>query len=144
MSDERYAIAASAGDDGLWDWNLLTGEIYYSPRWKIGLGYSESEIENRASEWFSRVHPDDRTLLQSELEPDLSFIGTLGFVRRVLLLHHNPFLFGHASTHSRGIRERRALPHRVFPCGLFLWMSLLRTLREYRVKNRDVTDREVC
>ena len=67
-SEQRYALAARAVNDGLWDWNLLTEEIYYSPRWKVGLGYSESEIECRTKEWFSRVHPEDLPQLLSQLE----------------------------------------------------------------------------
>lgn len=59
-SQERYALAARAANDGLWDWNLRTNEIYYSPRWCLMLGYEESEIGNSPEEWFDRVHPSDR------------------------------------------------------------------------------------
>jgi diguanylate cyclase (GGDEF)-like protein/PAS domain S-box-containing protein len=66
-SEERYALAARGANDGLWDWNLKTGEIYYSPRWKEMLGYSEGELGGSPEEWFSRVHPEDLSALQSEL-----------------------------------------------------------------------------
>ncbi|GBD32497.1 putative signaling protein [bacterium HR33] len=66
-SEERYALAARGANDGLWDWNLKTGEIYYSPRWKEMLGYSEEEIGGSPEEWFSRVHPEDLPGLQAEL-----------------------------------------------------------------------------
>jgi diguanylate cyclase (GGDEF)-like protein/PAS domain S-box-containing protein len=58
-SQERYALAARATSDGLWDWNLHSNEIYYSPRWCLMLGYTEEEIGNSPSEWLSRIHPDD-------------------------------------------------------------------------------------
>jgi diguanylate cyclase (GGDEF)-like protein/PAS domain S-box-containing protein len=67
-SEERYALAARGANDGLWDWNLETGKIYYSPRWKEMLGYAEDEIGGSPQEWFSRVHPEDLPGLQSELE----------------------------------------------------------------------------
>ena len=66
-SEERYALAASAASDGLWDWNVATGEIHLSPRWKSMLGYEEHEIAPRPEEWFSRVHPDDAAALRARL-----------------------------------------------------------------------------
>ena len=70
-SEQRYALAARAVNDGLWDWNLITEEIYFSPRWKVGLGYSENEIECRVSEWFSRVHSEDSPQLLKLLHDHL-------------------------------------------------------------------------
>ncbi|MBX2999207.1 MAG: EAL domain-containing protein [Caldilineaceae bacterium] len=58
-SQERYELAARAANDGLWDWNLHTNRIYYSPRWALMLGYSEEEIGDSPTEWFLRLHPDD-------------------------------------------------------------------------------------
>ncbi|MGH7142578.1 MAG: response regulator [Planctomycetota bacterium] len=66
-SEERYALAARAAYDGLWDWNLVSGEIYYSTRWKALLGYEHNELSARSEEWFSRVHPDDLVDLQRHL-----------------------------------------------------------------------------
>jgi len=59
-SEERYALAAKGANDGLWDWNLATGEIYFSPRWNLMLGYSDSERWSCPEDWFSHIHPDDR------------------------------------------------------------------------------------
>lgn len=58
-SEERYALAAQGANDGLWDWNLLTQEIYFSPRWQAMLGLSTDKISNSTNDWFSRVHPED-------------------------------------------------------------------------------------
>jgi diguanylate cyclase (GGDEF)-like protein/PAS domain S-box-containing protein len=59
-SEERYALAVQGANDGLWDWNLKTNQIYYSPRWKSMIGYQEYEIGNGLQEWFSRIHPEDK------------------------------------------------------------------------------------
>ncbi|MBT3504260.1 MAG: EAL domain-containing protein [Piscirickettsiaceae bacterium] len=60
-------------NDGLWDWNLETDEVYYSPRWKNMLGYKEEELENTLSTWEALVHPDDKN---SVLEQVKSYIST--------------------------------------------------------------------
>jgi diguanylate cyclase (GGDEF)-like protein/PAS domain S-box-containing protein len=62
-SEERYALAARGANDGLWDWDLLTQEVYFSPRWKEMLGYADREIGDGPAEWFSRVCEEDRDRL---------------------------------------------------------------------------------
>ena len=58
-SEERYALAAQGSNDGLWDWNLKTNKVYYSPRWKQMIGYDDDEIGEDPNDWFALVHPDD-------------------------------------------------------------------------------------
>jgi diguanylate cyclase (GGDEF)-like protein/PAS domain S-box-containing protein len=66
-SEERYALAARGANDGLWDWNLLDNVIYFSPRWKIMLGYQETEIGNCPEEWLDRIHVADRERVKDEI-----------------------------------------------------------------------------
>ena len=67
-SEERYALAARGANDGLWDWNLLTGAVYFSPRWKAMLGFQENEIEDRLEEWLDRIHDADRDRVKQEID----------------------------------------------------------------------------
>mgnify|MGYP005850552627 CR=1 FL=1 len=66
-SEERYALAVRGANDGIWDWDLKTNRIYYSPRWKQMLGYKEEEILPSLDEWFNRVHPEDLEQLKIAL-----------------------------------------------------------------------------
>lgn len=59
ISEERCKLAIEGSGDGVWDWNMQTGEVTYSKRWKEMLGYAEHEIGNTVEEWRSRLHPDD-------------------------------------------------------------------------------------
>lgn len=57
---ERFSLALKGANDGLWDWNMETDEIYYSPRWKSMLGFGENELEGGLDTWKKLVHPDDK------------------------------------------------------------------------------------
>jgi len=66
-SRERFALAVQGSKDGIWDWDMRTDEVYYSPRWKSMLGYKEHEIGNRPEEWFDRIHLADRERVTNEI-----------------------------------------------------------------------------
>ena len=57
---QRLELALQAGDIGVWDWDLVTDEVYFSPEWKAQIGYAEDELPNVYKEWESRLHPEDR------------------------------------------------------------------------------------
>jgi diguanylate cyclase (GGDEF)-like protein/PAS domain S-box-containing protein len=71
-SEERYALAVRGANDGIWDWDLRTNRIYYSPRWKSMLGYSEDEIKDDPDEWFKHVHPDDVEKIRIDIAAHIS------------------------------------------------------------------------
>ena len=58
-SETRFQIAMEASTDGLYDWDLITNEIYYSPGWKRMLGYKENELPNDFSIWENLTEPED-------------------------------------------------------------------------------------
>ncbi|CAO3407079.1 putative bifunctional diguanylate cyclase/phosphodiesterase [Azospirillum largimobile] len=72
QSEERYALAAAGAADGLWDWHIDSGEIYYSPRWKAMLGYEDAEIGGSVDEWFGRVPPSDLDGLRTAINLHLT------------------------------------------------------------------------
>ena len=122
-SEERYALAARGANDGLWDWNLLTNAVYFSPRWKSMLGFQEHEIEDRLEEWFGRIHDADRERVREEI-----------------------------AAHQRGLTPHFESEHRLLhKDGGFRWM-LSRGLSVYDVSGKalrmagsqtDITERKV-
>ena len=76
-SEKRLAYALEAASEGLWDWNIKTGAMYYSPIWTESLGYAPGEVPPHVSFWESIVHPDDmpqvRQALQAHLEGKTRF-----------------------------------------------------------------------
>jgi len=66
-SEERYALAVRGANDGLWDWNLVTGDLYLSPRWEQMLGYGVGQFDSNLENWFSSVHIDDREAFRSAI-----------------------------------------------------------------------------
>ena len=59
-SEARTRLLVKSSNIGLWDCNLLTNEVFFSPEWKSQLGYEDDEVPGRYEEWESRLHPEDR------------------------------------------------------------------------------------
>ncbi|MCA1992469.1 MAG: PAS domain S-box protein, partial [Coleofasciculus sp. S288] len=68
-SEERWQLALRGNNEGIWDWNIKTNEVFYSARWKEMLGYQQHELSSHLDEWKTRVHPDDfSTVMQGVRE----------------------------------------------------------------------------
>ena len=67
-SEERWKFALEGAGEGVWDWNIQTGDALYSRRWKEMLGFAENEIGNNSSEWSSRVHPEDMPKVMAAIQ----------------------------------------------------------------------------
>jgi len=71
-SEERYALAVRAANDGLWDWDLSTDRIYLSPRWHAILGRPERSGVEDCAVWFDLVHGDDLDGLRAAIGAHLA------------------------------------------------------------------------
>ena len=70
-TDDRYRRAAVASGVGVWDWNLVTDEIYVDPFLKELLGFKDHEIRNHLDDWGRLVHPDDAASVREGIEAHL-------------------------------------------------------------------------
>ena len=71
-SEYRWKFALEGAGDGVWDWNLISHRIYYSPRWKSLLGYAPNDIGDRLDEWEKRIHPDEREAVKLTIDTHLA------------------------------------------------------------------------
>jgi PAS domain S-box-containing protein len=71
-SATRLSLATQASNIGLWDWDIARGVVYFSPEWKGQLGYLDHEISSSYGEWESRLHPEDRQRILSEVRTCLA------------------------------------------------------------------------
>lgn len=70
-SEERWHLVLKGTNDGIWDWNLKTGELFFSPRWKEMLGYQDEEIKDDFNTWKNLLHPHDVERVIKVLEKHL-------------------------------------------------------------------------
>lgn len=69
--EQRDNLARQVANDGLWDFDVERNETYFSPRWKVMLGYSADE-QLAAPDWRALVHPDDLTRVQSGIQEHIA------------------------------------------------------------------------
>ncbi len=71
-SERRLSLVLDATQDGVWDWNLVTGDVHFSDRWFTMLGYRPGELEGHVKSWEVLVHPDDMDTVRDIVNRHLS------------------------------------------------------------------------
>lgn len=71
-SEERLELVLEATGAGAWDWNIPTGEVYFSTYWITSLGYAPSDVPRNVAFWESLIHPDDLSRVRATLAAHLS------------------------------------------------------------------------
>jgi len=68
LQKEQYELAIKGTNDGIWDWNLKTNELFISAIWKEMLGYENHELENKPESFVNNLHPDDKSMVFSKIK----------------------------------------------------------------------------
>jgi PAS domain S-box-containing protein len=107
-SEQRYVSALRGSQDGLWEWDIGSGKVALSPRWKSMLGFDPAELADDLTTWRGRVHPDDRGALEQALAQHLAPTEAASDARfdiELRLLHKDGSV---RWVLSRGVAIRRA------------------------------------
>ncbi|NET25019.1 response regulator [Okeania sp. SIO1I7] len=70
--EERYALAISGTNDGIWDWDIQTNQVYYSPTWMRIIGHENDPLPHTLSTWSDNIHPDDMEATITDVEAHLA------------------------------------------------------------------------
>lgn len=103
-SQERYDLAALASNDGLWDWDLETGHLYYSTRWNDMLGMDHDNTLSNIDIWFERVYPEDQNIVKEALVRHLKGLCERFEVEYRLRNEKGQYIW----VHTRGLAARDA------------------------------------
>jgi PAS domain S-box-containing protein len=109
--EERLALVMQGTNDGIWDWNLETNEVYFSPRWKAMLGYEEEEIPHRFETWRGLVHPDDIERAMAEIQAHRDGLTPLYTLEHRLL--HRDGTYRWILARGIALRDSNAKPYRI-------------------------------
>ena len=104
-SEERYELAVRGAGVGIWDWDIRTGKLYFSPRWKTLFGYDENDIGDSVDDWAGLLHPDERDWMLKFLEDFLA--GTLPTVTVEYRLRHKDGSYRWIVAHGLVVRDEQ-------------------------------------
>ena len=110
-SRERFELAVVGSSDGIWDWDLLTNTVYFSPRWKSMIGFEATELGDDFAVWEQRIHPEDALVTRRALDDYLE--GRSPIFETEFQLRHKDG--SHVWILSRGValRDAAGRPYRM-------------------------------
>ena len=108
---QQFELAVNGSRDGIWDWNLLTNEVYFSPRWKEQLGYEDNEIENSYSNFQSLIHPDDLEMVARKINSYLK--GNLKVYDLEFRMRHKDGSYRWINARGKALNDSKGVPYRM-------------------------------
>ncbi|HUR87031.1 MAG TPA: EAL domain-containing protein [Solirubrobacteraceae bacterium] len=111
VSQERYALAVTGANDGIWDRDFATDVVYFSPRWKAMVGCEEDEVGDQLEEWQKRVHPEDVPNLQAAWDAHID--GDAPYFESEHRMMHSDGAYRWFLTRGVAIRDAAGNPARI-------------------------------
>ena len=112
----RMELATRSSNIGMWDWDLRTDQVYFSPEWKRQIGYEEDELPGRYEEWESRLHPEDRLRILRALSEYRE--GTAPEYAVEFRLRHKDGSYRWIATRGGILLDDTQQPYRMLGCHL--------------------------
>lgn len=110
-SQERYALAVRGAGAGIWDWDIRSGKVYYSPRWKALFGFEEQEIGESVDDWARLLHPDEREWILKFQDDFLA--GSASTVSVEYRLRHKDGSYRWIVAHGLAVRDQQGKAYRL-------------------------------
>ncbi|MBW4547130.1 MAG: PAS domain-containing protein [Symplocastrum torsivum CPER-KK1] len=129
-SEERYALAISGSQVGVWQVNFLTREIYVAPNLKTFLGYTEDEIGTVPDDWLECVHPDDQQRLLIDAIAHLE--GLTSYLEIEHRLLHKDGSYRWLLSRGTAFRDDKGKPYRI--AGSSIDITQLKQAEEHIAK----------
>jgi PAS domain S-box-containing protein len=110
LSEERYNLAISGTNDGLWDWDLRTNAVYYSAVWMKILGYESDPLPLALSTWSENVHPEDLASAEQDIQAHLR--GETAIYENTHRMKHRNGHYIWTSAKGKCLRDEENQPYR--------------------------------
>jgi two-component system sensor histidine kinase/response regulator len=110
-SETRFALAIEGTAVGIWDWDLVTNQVYLSSSWKSILGYTNEELPNSWKTWIQSIHPDDREQVMSTLQDYLN--NKIPIYEVEFRARHQDGSYRWISARGAALRTELGIPYRL-------------------------------
>ncbi|MCF7789429.1 MAG: response regulator [Prosthecobacter sp.] len=110
-SEERFALAVRGTNDGIWDWDIRSGKVFFSPPWKSMIGYEDDELENVFATFETQLHPEDHDRVMATLNDYLA--GSIPRYAVEFRFRHKDGSWRWILARGRALRDEQGAPYRM-------------------------------